>query len=556
MPDTVSQQTTPKKVFKPSTKTKTPIRSKAAAQSASQTDSAKKAANDTPRFAVSQPARSITPPASKAAAASKNLPENKVSRDQGPTGEPEGVLSHNTANESLESSRENPTNSFKSPTGKAGSFKKQGHPDMNNSVTSSAGYSSSGFSGDVSDASKSPGAGDKFVVASDGESESVVDEDSGGSPIKNGNLEKTSKTTNSKPQNIDSARNPTGSERESRIGATPNLPEPGDVSKVADGTFRDTGNGTSTTAPTNKMGEPDVSNISRTAQPAVSRESPEFNDQIDDAHVVDNMGRPTHVEGRFDIPLPRGPPPIEKSRSESFSQDLGDFEELPSTKSLPNLGDLPEIPDSNAQDPPEEILDPSAHAPSSPGVKPIPKIPKIPHIGSTPPADLRRLAQGLAGHVVDDVGNIVDESGKVLGHATGDLPAMVGKNVSEDGEIYGSDGGIIGYVSENFVDQKPPTEIPSHVLNGLKVDQDGNILGSDGNVIGKFHEKPDRDGSLPSFARSSSSNEEKAGEGPKKVNAHTGGSPSDIFLDVKSTTEGIQLTIRIPTTFTRPPPES
>ncbi|KAJ4300619.1 hypothetical protein N0V88_003303 [Collariella sp. IMI 366227] len=79
----------------------------------------------------------------------------------------------------------------------------------------------------------------------------------------------------------------------------------------------------------------------------------------------------------------------------------------------------------------------------------------------------------LVGKQVDEDGDIVDPAtGQVLAHAAGDLPAMVGRTVSN----------------------------------------------TKGDILGRGKENPSE-------------------------------SPSDIFLDVKSTREGIQLTIRIPTVF-------
>ncbi|EMR69558.1 putative lea domain protein [Eutypa lata UCREL1] len=170
-----------------------------------------------------------------------------------------------------------------------------------------------------------------------------------------------------------------------------------------------------------------------------------------------------------------------------------------------------------------------------------------------PPQNLPQLARGLAGKMVDDVGNVVDESGNVLGHALGDLPAMVGKKVNENGEVYGDDDELIGYVTENFTDSASATQNPGGPWGGLQIDHDGNILDATGSVIGRFFQKPGERGQVPSSGGNAQQDPEPA-QNPKqeekpKVNAHTGGSPSDIFLDVKSTTDGIQLTIRIPTTF-------
>ncbi|KAI1813475.1 hypothetical protein GGS20DRAFT_553374 [Poronia punctata] len=355
-----------------------------------------------------------------------------------------------------------------------------------------------------------------------------------------------------------------------------NAPDPADVSKAAVGTFRDTGDNLPADSATNRAGEPDVSKISNTAAPAIPEHdkqtdisSPSTNEQggQNEDHVTDNMGRPAHVERSIEIPLQRpkkngnGPSQPEGRKSEGVNM-LGDFEDMP------NDGDLPDIPEDDSEDPPEQLLDPSVHSASA-SISPIPKIPKIEHIRSPPPEDLPRRAQGLEGYVVDDVGNIVDPSGTVLGHATGDLPEMIGRKVSEGGQIHGDGGEILGYVSENFANPPSPkgTPIPADLLGSLRVDPEGNILDSNGHIIGKFHQKPGPDGSIPPFKQSAPpkakpKTEEKtqgrttAIEEPKsKVNANTGGSPSDLFLDVKSTNDGIQLTIRIPTMFSQPQKE-
>lgn len=277
----------------------------------------------------------------------------------------------------------------------------------------------------------------------------------------------------------------------------------------------------------------------------------------DGTQSFDNMGKPAHIERSIEIPFERSsrrqsvvhsPPPPSKPELGNIANSLGNVKDLPSTENLAGTDDLQEVPD----DPPEEILDPSVHSPSA-NVSPIPKIPKITPIGMAPPQNLPQLARGLAGKMVDDVGNVVDESGNVLGHALGDLPAMVGKKVNENGEVYGDDDELIGYVTENFTDSASATQNPGGPWGGLQIDHDGNILDATGSVIGRFFQKPGERGQVPSSGGNAQQDPEPA-QNPKqeekpKVNAHTGGSPSDIFLDVKSTTDGIQLTIRIPTTF-------
>ncbi|KAI5923480.1 hypothetical protein F4810DRAFT_701198 [Camillea tinctor] len=254
----------------------------------------------------------------------------------------------------------------------------------------------------------------------------------------------------------------------------------------------------------------------------------------DGTRYIDNMGEPAHIKQSIEIPLPQ------PERVVNSPPRPGKLEEnLPSTNDLASPDDLPEIPDDisedRSEDPPEEVLDPSVHSTSA-NITPIPKIPKIPSINSPPPPDLSQLARGLNGHIVDDVGNVVDESGKVLGHVTGDLPAMIGKKVASNGEVYGDGGEIIGYVSENFVSPPPPSEIPADVLGGLKVDHEGNILDSDGNAIGRFHQKPGQNGALPPFMKSAGAQNPSTENKPKQEDKP-------------------KLTIRIPTTFGRQPPD-
>ncbi|KAJ8122534.1 hypothetical protein ONZ43_g1295 [Nemania bipapillata] len=479
-------QTPTKKLFKPSSKTKTPTRSRPPSQSTQQqtVDDASSVHGGSPEDD------------------SKTGGQVRQEKDRNSSILPtsiSGKLSEalGSAENSSLPEADNPTDTLNSPTTIARYFKDQGNPEMSKFVTSLTGIPSSG-SGE-------------------------------------------------------------------------NTPRPF-MSSEANGTFRDTKDSESILRPTNKMGEPDVSNISQTAQPSIPSTTSNAEERTAGAipsddmdrhtHEIDNMGRPAHVERSFEIPFQRprnnvaSPSPFEKQRTES--QDLGDFEDLPTVESPSN--DEPSTLEDGSQDPPEEILEPSVHSTST-SITPIPKIPKIPHIDSSPPRDLPRLAQGLAGHVIDDVGNIVDASGEVLGHATGDLPAMVGKKVSDNGEVYGNDGEIVGYVSENFINPPPPTEIPGDVLGGLRVDHKGNILDGSGNIIGKFYQPPERKSISPKPSAKPSSPKAKPQEKPKeeqkpKVNAQTGGSPSDLFLDVKSTTDGIQLTIRIPTTFSRSNSES
>ncbi|KAK6083850.1 hypothetical protein SCUP515_01546 [Seiridium cupressi] len=269
---------------------------------------------------------------------------------------------------------------------------------------------------------------------------------------------------------------------------------------------------------------------------------------------ANNMGKPAQVNRRVEIPLPR---PEKASRPKS-NMNMPEVDGLRSTDNLPNVNEI--------DDPPEEFLDPSVHSPQQPSanISPVPKISGITPITSQPPPELARLANGLGGHSIDDVGNIVDDSGKVLGHATGDLPSMIGKKVANNGEVYGDNGELIGFVTENFTGHPPP-EAPkgnaskeTALPGGLKVDMDGNILDSSGNIIGKLNSKPGEsskalapyNGDSQDGPKTGTQKEEEKPEGEKpRARFEEGGIPADIFLDVKSTPDGIQLTIRIPTIF-------
>ena len=128
--------------------------------------------------------------------------------------------------------------------------------------------------------------------------------------------------------------------------------------------------------------------------------------------------------------------------------------------------------------------------------------------------------------------------------------------------------------------------------SSLMVDHSGNILDASGNVVGKFHDNnnplhrrekeeekeeegekeqsespddarhaggeeggveptpsqpPPGDGQSQSRPRRTEDERRQNAEAWRKENPNE--SPSDIFLDVKSTREGIQITIRIPTVF-------
>ncbi|RYP05040.1 hypothetical protein DL764_004059 [Monosporascus ibericus] len=477
---------------------------------------------------------------------------------------------------STDQNASNLTDALKSPTEIANYFADSGNQEMSSFVKALAGKTSSDDStnkaNDIIANSKEPLPGALEELPTD---DSLVAEPNGGTKEVPGESLDEPGHTNSEGQpdamegtTGTALQNARGQEQVSNVAnKTPDLPDPSSVSQEAEG-VRDvsetnrvpTKGAFSEDGQNPSVGEPDTSKISKDAKVNVppsgdlerktSLITGEEGDAAEDAQSFDNMGKPTHIERSIEIPFQRPPrrqslvhnPPVPpKPNFGNIANNLGDVKDLPSTENLASTDDLQDIPG----DPPEEILDPSVHSASA-NVSPIPNIPKITPIGISPPANLSQLARGLEDKMVDDVGNVVDESGKVLGHVVGDLPAMVGKRVAKDGGIYGDDGELIGYVTENFT-ESTTTENPGGPWGGLQIDHYGNILDAAGNVIGRFFQKPGEKGGPPLSTAGSQQNPKQ--EEKPKVNAHTGGSPSDIFLDVKSTTDGIQLTIRIPTTF-------
>jgi hypothetical protein len=168
------------------------------------------------------------------------------------------------------------------------------------------------------------------------------------------------------------------------------------------------------------------------------------------------------------------------------------------------------------------------------------KIPKIQPVEQGEP--LAELAQGLVGKFVDEFGNILDWDGTVLGSVEGDLPSMVGRPVSESGEILDSAGEVVGYVSENHTRPKL-----KDLEGGLRIDPDGNIY-KQGKIVGKMNAPSTEEGE-GSGQQQQNANEDKKSQDTTGKEKEKPPGPSDVYLDVKSTHDGIQLIIRIPTVF-------
>lgn len=176
----------------------------------------------------------------------------------------------------------------------------------------------------------------------------------------------------------------------------------------------------------------------------------------------------------------------------------------------------------------------------------------------SPPPTPAQLAEGLEGKWVDEFGNILDWDGTVLGRVEGDLPSMVGRPVSGTGEILDTDGDVVGHVSENYAQQEQQQQQQAPQLHqldgGLRVDGSGNIYDGKGQVIGKLNEPP---------AQKESQQQQKQQQQQRPGSQHpcscvepdraaaAAPNPSEIYLDVKSTYEGIQIILKIPTVFNK-----
>lgn len=237
-------------------------------------------------------------------------------------------------------------------------------------------------------------------------------------------------------------------------------------------------------------------------------------------------GSPTHTTFEVDVPV-RPAPDVQRPHSSQSSHSSRSSQSQSSETSQQSQ------PQSQSPPQPQQI-----------------RIPKITPLSTGPsPAE---LAKGLEGRYVDEFGNILDWDGTVLGRVDGDLPSMVGRPVAANGEIQDVDGGVVGHVCENY-----STPALKPLGGGLQVDDQGNIYNDQGAVVGKLNapmgtdddnggkdkgKGKDMDASKPAQSRPPPNNGAKQASAPR---------PDEIYLDVKSTFEGIQLIIKIPTVFTR-----
>lgn len=184
------------------------------------------------------------------------------------------------------------------------------------------------------------------------------------------------------------------------------------------------------------------------------------------------------------------------------------------------------------------------------------EIPKITPLSSQTESP-ESLAQGLQGKIVDEFGNILGDDGTVHGRVEGDLPSMIGRCIQNNGNVLTKEGEVCGYVSENLI-RPPPMQEAGY---GLKLDAEGNIYDMNGAVVGKMKAPNGHgaNGSETTNEPNQDSNKKRKASESLPSTAHPGipqtgpaaPSPDEIYLDVKSTHDGIQIIIKIPTVFNK-----
>ncbi|KIL86529.1 hypothetical protein FAVG1_10359 [Fusarium avenaceum] len=238
-------------------------------------------------------------------------------------------------------------------------------------------------------------------------------------------------------------------------------------------------------------------------------------------------GDPTHSTYEVNVPVRNGRGSSPKVSNPEIRipriTPVSDGTDQPQDQHQPHQGSKPQ-PQSHSQPQPQ----PSTSAPAS-----------------TSKPSHQELAAGLDGKYVDEFGNILGWDGTVLGRVEGDLPSMVGRPVMPSGEILDEDGEVAGHVCDNYTkpDLKP-------LAGGLKVDDEGNIYNDQGNKIGKL-DKPINDGPEKVSGSKDTGADTQGGSGKIAPKPPSAPRPDELFLDVKSTFDGIQLTIKIPTVFNR-----
>ncbi|KAM0323855.1 hypothetical protein ACHAQA_008433 [Verticillium albo-atrum] len=274
------------------------------------------------------------------------------------------------------------------------------------------------------------------------------------------------------------------------------------------------------------------------------------------------QGGPSHINASREIPIPirrgningndHGEAPASVTDDDDDDDDTSSLSSSP-TESIGSRSD-----DEYRQHTPRPtpVTRSSLKNKSDDEENPTIQIPRVTPLASglTLPPNLAELAENLEDKYVDEFGNILEWDGRVLGRVEGDLPSMVGRPVAATGEIISSDGQVVGYVVENdTIAPRPPSPKPIHGMGeGMKVDHMGNILNKNNKIVGHFNAEELVD--APEPIRRAKSGGGGGGHngcncGRDRPKPTAAPSPSEIYLDVKSTNDGVQLIIKIPTVF-------
>ncbi|RBQ73213.1 hypothetical protein VDGD_07279 [Verticillium dahliae] len=278
-----------------------------------------------------------------------------------------------------------------------------------------------------------------------------------------------------------------------------------------------------------------------------------------------DQGGPSHINTSREIPIP-----IRKQEAGRHSittdEDDDDDASSVSSSSTESIGNRAQYYDHHQppQHSPTPVTRSTLKNKSDDEENPTIQIPKVTPLASglTLPPNLAELAENLEDKYIDEFGNVLEWDGRVLGRVEGDLPSMIGRPVSATGEVISTEGQVVGYVAENdTIAPRPPSPKPIHGMGeGMKLDHMGNILNRHNKIVGHLNAEELVDAPEPiRRARNGGGGGSGGGGGGGggcgcscghgRAKPSAAPSPSEIYLDVKSTNDGVQLIIKIPTVF-------
>jgi len=166
--------------------------------------------------------------------------------------------------------------------------------------------------------------------------------------------------------------------------------------------------------------------------------------------------------------------------------------------------------------------------------------PQLPRAGAMPRSLFDMMGKSSASLMVDHLGNILDANGEVVGRFH-DNNNPLHRKERED-EAARERIQQMAAAGPSSTQKQPPKLAPEEPSPPPKSPKRQSQSQSS-----QSSQSPPAEQSQPPRPRRTEDERRQNAEAWRKENP--GESPSDIFLDVKSTTEGIQLTIRIPTVF-------